>query len=40
MAVAADTGGAIKGNKVDLFFNTYNECIQFGRRTCTVYVLN
>ena len=40
MAVAADTGGAIKGNKVDLFFNTYNECVQFGRRTCTVYVLN
>lgn len=40
MAVAADTGGAIKGNKVDLFFSTYNECVQFGRRTCTVYVLN
>lgn len=40
MAVAADTGGAIKGNKVDLFYNTYGECVQFGRRTCTVYVLN
>ena len=40
MAVAADTGGAIKGNKVDLFYNTYNECVQFGRRNCTVYVLN
>ncbi len=40
MATAIDTGGAIKGNIVDLFFNTYNECIQFGRRACTIYVLN
>ena len=39
-AVAADTGGAIKGNKVDLYYNTYNECIQFGRRNVTVYVLS
>lgn len=39
-AVAGDTGGAIKGNKVDLFMETYNECIQFGRRQCKVYVLN
>ncbi len=36
---AEDTGGAIKGNIVDLYFNTWNECIQFGRRNCTVYVL-
>jgi 3D (Asp-Asp-Asp) domain-containing protein len=40
MAVAADTGGAIKGNKIDLYYNTYSECVQFGRRTCTVYVLS
>lgn len=40
MAVAADTGGAIKGNKIDLFYSTYGECVQFGRRNCTVYVLN
>ena len=39
-AVAGDTGGAIKGNKVDLFMETYNECMQFGRRQCKVYVLN
>lgn len=37
--VAEDTGGAIKGNKVDIYFNTYAECIQFGRRTVAVYVL-
>ena len=38
--VAMDTGGAIKGNRVDLCFYTRAECIQFGRRKCRVYVLN
>ncbi len=38
-AVAADTGGAIKGNKIDLYFDTYRECINFGRRTMMVYIL-
>ncbi len=37
--VAEDTGSAIKGNRVDLYFNTYSECINFGRRSVTVYVL-
>jgi len=37
LAVAEDTG--VKGNKIDLYYNTYDECIQFGRRTCTVYIL-
>ena len=37
MSVARDTG--VKGNKVDLYFNTYRECIEFGRRSCTVYIL-
>lgn len=37
--IAEDTGGAVKGNIVDLFFNTLNECYAFGRRNCTVYVL-
>lgn len=36
---AEDTGGAIKGNKVDLFYNTRSECMQFGRRSVTVYIL-
>ena len=39
-AVAGDTGGAIKGNRVDLCFRTRSECIQFGRRKCRVYVLS
>lgn len=36
---AEDTGGAIKGNKVDLFYNTNSECMQFGRRSVYVYIL-
>ncbi len=39
-AVAGDTGGAIKGNKIDLFMDTTKECLNFGRRNVTVYVLN
>ncbi len=39
-AVAADTGGAIKGYRVDLCYRTQSECIQFGRRQCRVYILN
>jgi len=38
--VAEDTGGAIKGNKVDLFFGSYSECMQFGRRNVNVYILD
>ncbi len=38
--VAEDTGGAIKGNTVDLYYNTYDECIQFGRRSVLVYILD
>ena len=38
-AVAADTGGAINGYKIDLCMESYEECMNFGRRTITVYVL-
>lgn len=38
-SVAEDTGGAIKGNKVDLFFHSPYEVRQFGRRTANVYIL-
>ena len=34
---AEDTG--MKGAKIDLYMDTYQECIQFGRRTATVYLL-
>ena len=39
VATAEDCGGNIKGNRIDLFFDTYNECISFGVRTCDVYLL-
>lgn len=37
--VAEDTGGSIIGNRVDLYFDTFDECWDFGVRTCTVYIL-
>lgn len=38
--VAEDTGGAIKGNKIDLFFETAEEVRRFGRRKVRVYILD
>jgi len=38
-ARAEDTGGAIKGTIIDLFFDTRAECWKFGRRNCTIYIL-
>ncbi len=38
-ATAEDCGGGIKGNKIDLYFDTVDECWEFGRRACTVYIL-
>lgn len=37
-ATAEDTG--VRGNVIDLYMDTYSECIQFGRRQCTVYILD
>lgn len=40
-ATAVDTGGALMDGSaiVDLYYYTYDECIQFGRRDVNVYVL-
>jgi 3D (Asp-Asp-Asp) domain-containing protein len=38
-ALAADTGGAIKGLRIDLCMESRREAIQFGRRTVKVYIL-
>lgn len=38
-AVAADVGGAIKGNKIDLFYENLSDALHFGRRSVKVYVL-
>ena len=39
-ATAEDCGGAINGARVDLYFDTTEECFQFGRRDCTIYFLS
>jgi 3D (Asp-Asp-Asp) domain-containing protein len=39
-AVAADTGGAIKGARIDLCFNTTSEAIRWGRRRVSIQILN
>jgi 3D (Asp-Asp-Asp) domain-containing protein/uncharacterized protein YabE (DUF348 family) len=38
-AVAGDTGGAIRGNRIDLGFNSDADAYQFGRRSVTVYLI-
>lgn len=38
-ATAEDTGGAIKGNKIDLFFESGTDVYNFGRRKVKVYIL-
>lgn len=39
-AIAGDTGGAIKGNRIDLHFPTKNSAYAFGRKSVTVKMLN
>lgn len=33
-----DRGGAINGNKIDIFFSSHNEALQWGVRYCDVYL--
>jgi N-acetylmuramoyl-L-alanine amidase len=39
-AIAGDTGGAIKGNKIDLFIPSHSEAMKFGRQSVNVTILN
>lgn len=39
-AIAADTGGAIKGNKIDVFIPSQEGAMNWGRRTVTVKILD
>ncbi|MFK2826372.1 LysM peptidoglycan-binding domain-containing protein [Bacillus sp. B190/17] len=39
-AVAGDTGGAIKGNRIDLHVPTKDQAVNWGRRTVNVTILN
>lgn len=38
-AIAGDTGGAIKGKRIDLFFNSHKQAMNFGRRSVKVQIL-
>lgn len=38
-AVAGDTGGAIKGNKIDVFFPTKSEAYKWGRKAVKIKIL-
>ncbi len=38
-ALAADTGGWIKGNRIDLCFETLEECYRYGRRKIKIYLV-
>jgi len=37
--IAEDTGGVIRGHKIDLYMESEDECLQWGRRTVEVRVL-
>ncbi|KGM95104.1 hypothetical protein Z968_09885 [Clostridium novyi A str. 4552] len=39
-AIAEDTGGAIKGNKIDLYFNSDSQVSSWGVRYVNVYIVN
>ena len=36
--VAEDCGGAIKGNKIDIFFDNHEEALEFGRQTAEIFI--
>jgi 3D (Asp-Asp-Asp) domain-containing protein len=40
LAIASDTGGAIKGNRIDLCYKYRSEALRFGRRTVRVHILS
>lgn len=37
--IAEDTGGFIKGKKIDIFMPSYNDCIQWGVKNVKVYLI-
>jgi 3D (Asp-Asp-Asp) domain-containing protein/LysM repeat protein len=39
-ATAADTGGAIKGNRIDIFIASHNDAINFGAKQLKVTIIN
>ncbi|MFJ8237082.1 3D domain-containing protein [Ureibacillus sp. NPDC094379] len=39
-AIAGDTGGAIKGHKIDVFIPSYDQALQWGRKQVKLKILN
>ena len=37
--IAEDTGGGIKGNRIDIAFDTHDEAMAFGRQGLDIYIL-
>lgn len=38
--IAQDCGSAIKGNRIDIFMNSYDDCINWGYKDITIIILN
>lgn len=38
--IVQDRGGAIKGNRIDLYFDSHQEALNFGRQIIQVTILN
>lgn len=38
--IVQDRGGAIKGNRIDLYFDSHQEALNFGRQTKQVTIMN
>lgn len=38
--IVQDVGGAIKGNRVDVYFNNHEDALAFGRQTLNAYVVS
>lgn len=36
--IVEDTGGAVKGNKIDIFFDNHEEALQFGKQQIEIFV--
>ena len=38
--IAEDCGSAIKGNRIDIYMQDYNTCMEWGFKTIDIYILN
>ena len=38
--IAEDCGSAIKGNRIDIYMNDYDRCMDWGIKTIDIYIIN